>query len=264
MMRVRPPRGFTLLEVMMALALLGFGLVVLMKSTGHSIMAAKESQMMGLITDLSRGKMYDIEEVLLKDGFTDSDQSEEGKTFEDEGYPLIKYSYKVEEVELPSFEQLQALGKGQKGAGKGSASGSGAVGSGTEAGDELGGFGNSAFGGMLMQAGGLGDIGGTGESSAEGANGASFIQGQYAMVQEVLKVSIRKVTLDVTYDVLGHPRAMRTVAYYTDAASMDKVLSGLGSQELPASGSGSGSATGTGSTPGKPSLNPKSQVGTGK
>lgn len=251
--RLRSARGFTMLEVMIALAILGFGLVVLIRSTGTSIMVAKESQMMGLVTDLSRAKMYDIEEILMKDGFSDSDQSEDSKSFDDEGHPEISYSYKVEQVELPSFEQLNAIGKGGKGASSG---GSGAVGSARGSGaftdEQLGAFGNSMFGGMMQSLGGLGGASGGGQKNIDGAMGASFMQGQYQMIQETLKVSIRKVALTVTYDVLGRPRTLATVAYFTDASAMDKVLSGLGSQELPSSsgsGSGSGSGTpGTGST----------------
>ena len=107
-------RGITLLEVMVALALLGLGMVVLIKSTAGNIFSTEDAHMMGIATDLARGKMYDIEEILLKDGFTDSDQSQESeKCFEDEGWPNICYSYKVEEPKLPSFDQLQAMGQKQ-------------------------------------------------------------------------------------------------------------------------------------------------------
>ena len=44
------------------------------------------------------------------------------------------------------------------------------------------------------------------------------------MFQEILKVSIRKVTLTVTWKVLGSERDMKVVAFFTDAAAMDKVL----------------------------------------
>src|SRR4051812_46966551 len=94
----RRTRGFTLLEVMIALAILGFGLVVLLKSAAGSIFNAQQAHMIGVVTDLARGEMYEIEEKLLKDGFQDTDQSEEGKTFADEGWPNVRYSYKVEEV----------------------------------------------------------------------------------------------------------------------------------------------------------------------
>ncbi|HTL33858.1 MAG TPA: hypothetical protein VL326_12070, partial [Kofleriaceae bacterium] len=58
----------------------------------------------------------------------------------------------------------------------------------------------------------------------------------------------RKVTLTVKWKVLGHDRDMKVVAFFTDAAAMDKVLSGMGSQELP-DNSNTGT-TGTGTTGG--------------
>src|SRR5262245_21861898 len=107
-------RGFTLLEVMIALALLGLGMVVLIKSAAGNIFSTEDAHMMGIATDLARGKMYDIEEVLLKDGFTDSSQSQESeKCFDDEGWPNICYTYTVEEAKMPSFEQMQAMAQKQ-------------------------------------------------------------------------------------------------------------------------------------------------------
>lgn len=250
-MRLRaaaPRRGFTLLEVMIGLALLGLALTVLLKSAANSIFSAQQAQMMGVVTELARGKMYDIEEMLQKDGFTESSQSKDcpdrgtalegGETFEDEGWPKVRYGYCVEQVELPGWETLQAMAKGQAGAG--SAAGSGA-GSGVGSDVPAGGFQDSALGGMLsMMGGGLGGGGG----DVEGSMGAAFIQGQYQMVSDVLKASIRKVTLHVAWEVLGSKREIRVVSYFTDAASMDKVLSGLGSQE-PTSGTGTGTGSGT-------------------
>jgi prepilin-type N-terminal cleavage/methylation domain-containing protein len=253
-------RGFTLVEVMIALSLLGIGLVVLIQAASGSMAGAKRAQMIGVVTDLSRGKMHDIEEILLKDGFTDTNQSEGEcpektangedksgsytKTFETEGWPSIKYAYKVEQVELPSFEDLQAMADG-----KAKAAGSGSGGSGAGSGENA--FQNSALGGMLSQLGG--GFGGGGSKDIDSRQGASFIQGQYQMVQQVLKVSIRKVTLCVAYELMGSEETMRPVAFYTDASAMDKVLSGLGSQDLDdQQGSGSGKGSGSGSGSGGP------------
>jgi len=233
---------------MVGLALLGFALVVLMKSAANSISSARDAQMMGVVTDLARGKMYDIEEKLLKDGFTDTSQSEESEqTFEEEGWPSIRYTYKVDQVELPSWDTLQDMAKrkpGQGGTGSGSGTGSAAAGSGSDVVDSAAGFQNSALGGMLSSLGG--GFGG-GSSDIDSKQGASFIQGQYQMVQGVLKASIRKVTLEVKWDVLGSSRELKVVAFFTDAAAMDKVLSGLGSQDLddqPQAGSGAGPGSG--------------------
>jgi general secretion pathway protein I len=239
----RQARGFTLLEVMIGLALLGLSLTVVIKSAAGNIFNAQQAHMMGVVTDLARAKMYDIEEKLIKDGFTDTNQSEDGKTFEEEGWESVRYSYKVEEVELPSFDQLQALAQCNKAAGSGAGSGSG-----SESEEDC--FSNSTVGGMMQQFGGFGGGAGAGAGSASpdiaAAQGAAFVQGQYAMFQQILKVTIRKVTLTVQWQVMGSERDLKVVAFFTDAASMDKVLSGLGSQELPEAGSGSGSGSGSG------------------
>jgi general secretion pathway protein I len=241
-------RGFTLMEVMVALALLGLGLVVLIKSAANNINAAEQAHMMGIATDLARGKMYDIEEKLLKEGFTDTDQSQTDlKPFDEEGWPNIFYSYKVEVVEMPDFDQLQAMAQG-KGSAAGSAFGSGSAYGSAFGSDALGGFQNSALGGMLGMFGGA-------KGGITGAQGANLIQNQYSMFQQILKVSVRKVTLTVSWKVLGQGNSMKVVAFFTDAAAMDKVISGLGSQEIEDSqGSGAGSSSGSGSakTPTKP------------
>lgn len=224
---MRSTRGFTLLEVMLALALMGLALVVLIKSAAGNIASTEEAHMMGIATDLARGKMYDIEEILLKDGFTDTDQSQTGdQCFEDEGWPTVCYTYKVEEPKMPSYDELQAMAEGQAKA-MGSAMGSNfGSGFGSDMMATGGGFENSALGGMLNMFGG-------GSQDIDAAQGGSLIQSQYSMFQEILKVSVRKVTLTVKWKVLGKDRDMKIVAFFTDAAAMDKVLSGMGSQELP-------------------------------
>jgi prepilin-type N-terminal cleavage/methylation domain-containing protein len=260
----RASRGFTLLEVMIGLALLALGLVVLIKSTTGNIVSAKRAQMMGVATDLSRGKMYDIEEKLLKDGFTDTDQSEEGQSFDQEGWPEFKYSYKVEQIELPSFDQLQAIATGtakDKGAGSGAGRGSGGgSGGGSDAGSDEpnGSFQDSALGGIISMLGG-GFAGGSQDIDSKA--GASFIQSYYQLIQETLKASIRKVTLTVKYDVLGEDTELTTVAFFTDSAGLNKGLLGAVGGGSDDSGSGSGSGSGPGSAPKPPSQNPRTPGG---
>jgi prepilin-type N-terminal cleavage/methylation domain-containing protein len=234
-------RGFTLLEVMFGLALLGLGLTVLIKSAAGDIFNAQQAHLIGIVTDLARGKMYDIEEKLLHDGFSDTEQHEDDQSFSEEGWPQIHYSYKVELVELPGLEQLQAL---IAGTGSGSARGSAGSGSGDEA---AGGFENSMLGGMMAQFGGLGGGGGKGSADINSSIGGAFVQSQYTMFQQILKVTIRKISLTVNYQVMGSDRDLKIVQFLTDAAAMDKVLNGMGSQELPPAGSGSGSGSGRGS-----------------
>jgi general secretion pathway protein I len=247
-------KGFTLIEVMFALALLGLALVVLIRSSSSSIFNAEQAHMLGVATDLGRGEMYEIEETLLKDGFSDTDQSQDDfKGFDDQGWPQIKYSYKIEAIEMPSFDQLQALA-----AGHGSAAGSGSSALGSAAGsdfslgsavDPLGNFQNSALGGMMSMMGGM--SGGSAAASASGVGGAeagALIQSQYAMFQQILKVSVRKVTLKLKWQVLGRDaEPLVFVAFYTDPVAMDQVLSGAGATDLGDTSGGSGSGSGRGS-----------------
>ncbi|GEM_PF-1141020 len=256
-----PRRGFTLIEVMFALALMGLGLVVLIKSAAGSIFNAEQAHMLGVATDLGRAQMYEIEEILLKDGFSDTSQSQDSwKGFDEQGWPNVKYSYKVEAVEMPTFDQLTAMASGSAArSGSGSGSGSGyytgsggsafgsAFGSGSAFSlangtvDPLSTFQNSALGGMMSMMGGLSG----GKDVAGGAAGA-LIQSQYQQFQEILKDSVRKVTLKVKWQVLGSDRDLTFVAFYTDPVAMDHVLNGAGAADS-GSGSGSGSAKSTGS-----------------
>ncbi len=239
----RGARGFTLAEVMIALASLGMALTMLVRSIAGNIGSAQEAMYMGIVADLGRGKMYDIEEHLAQEGFKDTEEHEEG-VFDDEGWPGIKWEYKVIPVELPSFDQLQAMAQGRD-ANRGSASGSNhGSASSAGSGEPPSSFQDSALGGMLSQLGG-GFSGGSDDIDSKA--GASFIQMYYQMVQETLKASIRKVTLTVKWDLMGVEKEMKTVVYLTDAPAMDKVLRGLGAQEASGSGSGSGRGSGSGS-----------------
>jgi general secretion pathway protein I len=264
-------RGFTLIEVMFALALLGLALVVLIKSAAGSVFNAEQAHMLGIATDLGRGEMNEIEETLLKDGFQDTDQLQDWKGFDDLGWPNIKFSYKIEVVEMPTFDQLTAMANGSAGHGSGSAAAYGSAygssyGSGFGSGfgssnfsisngtvDPLATFQNSALGGMMTMMGGL-----SGGSDIAGAGAGALIQSQYSMFQEILKDSVRKVTLHLKWQVLGSDRDMTFVAFYTDASAMDRTLNGLGAAD-----SGSGSGTGSGSGRGSGSGGVRTHNGSG-
>ncbi len=253
--RLTRSSGFTLVEVMIALAILAMGLAVLIKDTANNIASTEGAHMDGVVTELARGQMYEIEERLAKEGFQDTDDHK-CDNFEKEGWTSVTWCYDVVAVELPALGAVQSMAhKEIAGAGSGSGTGSGArVGSGSGSGagtdDGMGGFGNSALGGMMGMFGGMGGSGMTGAD----AKGASFIQQQFELVKQVLKASIRKVTLTVNWEVMNDKRSMVVVEYITDAAGMNKVIGSLGAQ-APAGGSGSGSGTGSGSGS-SPRVNP--------
>ena len=227
--------GFTLVEVMLALAVLGLGLTLLVKSLASNVANAGEAQMMGVVAELARGKMYDVEELLRKDGFQETDQSSNGD-FSEEGWPGLTWEAKVEIPEIPTLAALQAMQQGQDGAGSGSGSGAGSGSGSAAAGtsnDPMAAFESTGLGGMLSMFGGFGGMGDM--AGGEGAGdqmGAAFIQQYFDMVQQVFKASIRKVTLTVHYQNAGEKRDFAMSAYFTDDSAMEKVIGSLGAAGL--------------------------------
>lgn len=212
-------RGFTLVEVMLALAILGMGLVILVKSVAGNASSAGEAFYMGIATDLARGKMYDLEEQLLDEGFQDDVQEENGD-FDEEGWPGITWSATIEPAELPSYEQL--MGMGQQGAGSGSGEG-GEGEPGEPSPEAMDKFQSSALGGMLSMFGG-----GGGDEGGGTAKTGAFLQGQYQLVQQVLKASIRKISLTVKWNTGLRKEEMKIILYVTDPAGMQKTLGAFG------------------------------------
>ncbi len=185
-MRPRREGGFTLIEVMIALAILAGGLVFLMRSTASNIFAAQKAQMLTAASNLARGKMYEIEERLLADGYQELDQVEEGN-FGDDG------------IELPDMATLQNVaGQGQEGQGA---------------------AGGTAPGGLLGGILGTGGMAG----SPSNAMGATLMGGYYSLVSDILKDAIRKVTLTVSYPLVGgETQSFAVTCYFTDPKAVNR------------------------------------------
>jgi general secretion pathway protein I len=98
-MRAGTRRGFTLLEVIVALSILAISLTVLLQSQATSLQFAGRSRDISVATLLARGKMVDIQQKLFHEGFVQNDQSSDGD-FEKEGHPEIKWKARVSEIEL--------------------------------------------------------------------------------------------------------------------------------------------------------------------
>ena len=121
----RREAGFTLIEVVIALAILALGLGVLLHAEAAALSAAGRTRGLTLATLLSRSKMIDVEQRLFDEGFTMGDVEDEGD-FNEEGHPEIKWKSRVLEVQL-DLDILDKLGGGGDDKGKGKGGGAAAA-----------------------------------------------------------------------------------------------------------------------------------------
>ncbi len=191
MSRGRTASGFTLVEVMLALAILFGGLVLAMQATAKNIRTTTRSELMGVATDLARGKMYDLEEELLREGFQELDQELDGD-FSEESWPRITWHAVIEKVKMPSKDALSGLD------GDSAAEGSDGA-EGLPPGAPLGLPGSEAGGDPLT---------------------GGFIASQFGMFQQILEAAIRRVTLTVKWSAGGDEDELVVVAYFTDPTAI--------------------------------------------
>lgn len=93
-------RAFSLLEMMVAIALLSMGLVLLLQVQARSIQLAQQAREMTIATQLARAKLLDCQVDLLKKGFSIGDYDEEGD-FSDEDMPGFYWECHAYKPEMP-------------------------------------------------------------------------------------------------------------------------------------------------------------------
>ncbi|MCX4242953.1 prepilin-type N-terminal cleavage/methylation domain-containing protein [Paraliomyxa miuraensis] len=97
--------GFTLLEVLIAVAILSISLTSLLGSQMASLRATDQARMLSSVAFLAEGQLVEIEYELQQDGWGQDDQTFDGD-FSEEGWPEIEYVCVVDLIELPEYEQL--------------------------------------------------------------------------------------------------------------------------------------------------------------
>lgn len=177
--------GFTLLELVIAFAILSGGLAVLAQAQMLSLRSVRRAKLLTVATQLARARMVELEDELKKEGLGEFSEQEEAGDFSDEGFLDFRWQSRVEKVELPGAIDLEsALGAGTGGEG-GLASGLG---------------------------GGLGDI--IGQAS-------TVIAGSFETIRNMLEASIRKVTVTVLWNDGTIEQKMVVQAYFTDPTRVD-------------------------------------------
>jgi general secretion pathway protein I len=97
----RSQAGFTLLEVMAALAILALTLVVLLNVITNNVRATARAQSLTTATFLARGKIVSLEDGLIEKGFQDLDETDEGN-FAEDGFRDFGWSTAIEKIQLPT------------------------------------------------------------------------------------------------------------------------------------------------------------------
>lgn len=253
--RRKRERGFTLLEVLVAVAILGLGLSVILSAQAGLFNNAARAENMSVAPELLRCKMNEVELDLLEKGYGIIDQKDSGPCCADESDKRFSCEWKVELIKLP--EPSSGAFAGDAGI----------------AGD------NGGLGALstLAQAGGLGagaqatgqppDLGSLASSLTEaGGNPIDGVAGivmsmVYPQLKPMLEASIRRVTVTVVWKEGKNRRELSAVQFVTNPqqGGLDpNAAAGLEGLEDLAGGLTGGSDPG-GNNPG--GTNPRSPAG---
>lgn len=109
--RLRRPYGdggFTLLEVMIAVGILGMSMSALLTSQVSAVRATRYAQALTSVAFLAEYAIIDIEWRMEKDGgWVNEDRRYEGD-FSDQGWPEIRYNCLVDFLEIPDYNKIRA------------------------------------------------------------------------------------------------------------------------------------------------------------
>jgi len=98
--------GFTLLEVMIALAILTSGLMVLVDSQAYAVLMTKETDRLLVATMLAEEKMGELQLLVEKQGFSDQDIEERGD-FSDFGTEGLLEDFQMPDLDVDLGDSLE-------------------------------------------------------------------------------------------------------------------------------------------------------------
>lgn len=117
-------RGFTLLEVMVAVAILGVGITAILAAQWGAVRTVSEARNLSEANALARCKMSELEAQVAREGFVDSDFSETGPCCDNEEHPRITCTWHIAKPVFPEAKfgelnldaELDLAGSGEKSA----------------------------------------------------------------------------------------------------------------------------------------------------
>ncbi|HHH11158.1 MAG TPA: prepilin-type N-terminal cleavage/methylation domain-containing protein, partial [Sorangium sp.] len=208
LLRTPPRRAFTLLEVMVAVAILGLSLTAILSAQFGAVKAVEHGRHMSVATGLARCRMSEIEIQLAVDGFQELDEVSQGPCCAGDDNPRMMCEWRIEKPTFPEpqYGQLDldsslggdgnALGKLAQGAKDGSLDGAKNLG---DVANVLGG----QEGVDDLAAGGVGGV-------------ASMVMGMvYPDLKAIFEASTRRVTVSVVWQEGGSDYDLTVVQWVT-------------------------------------------------
>lgn len=190
-------RGFTLLEVMISLAILALALATIAGINANSFESSNYARHITVATLLARSKMLDVEELLRKDGFSDSDKEYDGD-FSDEGYSSMKWTATVRKVEVDVGQLVGGLFGGEVQA--------------ENLPDAVTSFLGASKGESDVDPSQLGAVEGNDLSQMLGGG---MMEAMFKQVGDTLANSIREVTLEISWGSKQSAESLKFVQYVT-------------------------------------------------
>jgi prepilin-type N-terminal cleavage/methylation domain-containing protein len=215
----RRARGFTLLEVMIATAILAGVLTWVTVGLVRSVRAENHAKMLTTATFLARAKMSDFEDELYEKGFGEFDKETSGG-FEDRGFSKFGWKITVDKVEFPSGDKLQsAITKAQQLIGGAN-------------GDDKSKSESSKASSSSSSSNPAGGIGAAGMMGAFG-----FV---IEIVRTVFETGVRRVTVTIFWTEGSRRMELPVVAYFTDVRKVDQAINLSLPTNIPGAGGGTG------------------------
>ena len=208
----RARRGYTLMEVLIAVTILAMVLTVVLGTQANQVQVGATANQIGTASLLGRAKMLEIESDLMADGFKDTEERDSG-TFRSEGFAGMSWESVVEPVEIDEGSKEALLG---------------------EANSKLFGEGDSGGGGLFT-------------GNAGFASYLPMVVGLLPDYINQLGEKVRKVKLTITWENARGEQSLTLVQYITNVDADEKeglegatgsTFGGAGPGDIPAIGGG--------------------------